>query len=46
MSDSKLKIAKDTIKKLIETLEKPVTELNHIEKLEIIEDAKVVHESL
>jgi hypothetical protein len=46
MSDTKLKLAKDTIQKLVETLEKPVTELNHVEKLAVIEAAKVVHETL
>lgn len=40
--DSKLKIATALIRVLLDQLSKPVTEQNHIEKLETIRDAKKV----
>jgi len=43
MSDNKLKLARDTIRALLDTLEKPVSETNHIEKLEIIEAGEIVY---
>ena len=46
MSDNKLKIARDMIKLLTEALERPLTEENHIDKLELIKDAKIVYAEL
>jgi hypothetical protein len=43
MSDE-IKLLKDTIHLLIETLQKPVTELNHVEKMAVIKAAEGVCE--
>lgn len=42
MSDNKFKLARDTIELLIEALQKPVTEQNHIDKLELIAASEIV----
>lgn len=46
MSDNKLKLAKDTIRLLLDTLVKPVTEATHIERMEAIEAGEKVYSSL
>jgi hypothetical protein len=46
MSDSKLQIAKDLIEVLIVALQTPPSEQSYVEKMEIVEDAKIVNEGL
>jgi len=42
MGDNKLRIALDLIQVLLDLLDKSVSDVNHIEKLETIEDGKLV----
>ncbi len=42
MTDQQLKLATDTIRALIDVLQQPVTNRNHVEKTELIEASEIV----
>lgn len=42
-NDNKIQLYKDTIRLLLDTLEKPISETNYIERLEAIEAGEIVY---
>jgi hypothetical protein len=42
MTDQQLKLATDTIRALIDVIRKPISETNHIDRVETVEAAEVV----